>query len=159
MRKALSFAIVMALAFGLVGLSTGGSWADSEETLKVVEKFTSFNPVDNAPAGDSPGDFAVITADLHKQKSGKAGAKIGTSVVTCFVVDTSGGKFLVQCHATYTLEDGTLELSAVIDEHQPQPHKFNVAILGGTGDFAKARGSGSAKEASEEEIFITLKIS
>lgn len=159
MRKALSLAIVLALTLGLVGLSQSGSWADDEETLKVIEKITAFHPVDNAPSGDSPGDFAVINGDLYKNKSGKAGSKIGTSRVVCHVVEIKDPDiFLVQCRATYTLEDGTLELSALINEHAPSPHKFDIAILGGTGEYKKARGAGTAKETSEEEIVVTLKI-
>jgi allene oxide cyclase-like protein len=159
MRKILSLAIVLALTLGLVGLSQSGSWADDEETLKVIEKFTAFHPVDNEPPGDSPGDFAVIRADLFKNKDGKAGKKIGTSVVTCFVMEVSEPRFIIQCNATYTLEDGTLSLQALINEHAPSPHTFDVAVLGGTGDFRKARGHGTAKEKSEEEILVTLKLS
>lgn len=159
MRKATSFAVVLVLAFGLVAFYAGGSWADDEETLKVIEKITAFHPVDNAPSGDSPGDFAVINGDLFKNKSGKAGSKIGTSRVVCHVVEvTDPDVFLVKCLATWTLKDGTLELAAVINEHAPSPHTFDIAILGGTGDFRKARGAGTAKETSEEEIVVTLKI-
>jgi hypothetical protein len=160
MRKALSLAIVLALTLGLVGLSQSGSWADDEETLKVIERTTAFHPVDNAPSGDSPGDFAVISADLFKNKDGKAGKKIGIGRITCFVMEVSedGARFIIQCNATYTLEDGTLSLQAVINEHAPGPHTFDIAILGGTGDFKKARGEGKAKEMSEGEAAITLKI-
>lgn len=159
MRRITSFGLVLVLAAGLVGVYAASSSADDEETLKVIEKITAFHPIDNAPSGDSPGDFAVINGDLYKNKGGKAGSKIGTSVVTCHVMQIDDPDvFLVKCLATWSFEDGTLELAAVINEHAPSPHTFDIAILGGTGDFKRARGAGTAKEASEQEILVTLKI-
>lgn len=161
MRRTASFGIVLALAGALVGHSTAGSWADDEKTIKAIERFTSDHFVDNAPEGESAGDSFVATADIFKNKGGKAGAKLGTGVVSCVIIEVNpdAGRFIIQCHATWSLEDGTLEFSALINEAAPPPHTFDIAVIGGTGDFRKARGDGKATENSEEENVITLKIS
>lgn len=159
MRRSVALVVVLVLAGASVGYYAVGSSADEEgKTLRFVNRTTSFQFVDNAPAGESAGDLFTFAGDVFASKDGKAGKKLGRIVGSCTAadVDLSASRFIVQCQATYMLKRGQIIVAAAINEGAEGPHKFRIAILGGSGDFRKARGDGVIVERSEEESLDTL---
>jgi hypothetical protein len=102
------------------------------KTMTFVTKSTSFDVVDNAPAGApetlSPGDLFIESEALSSK-----GRKVGRSDILSVAM---GGQ-RVKSLATATLREGTIEFGGTI----PRSDSFTLAITGGTGAYANARGT------------------
>jgi hypothetical protein len=108
----------------------------SMTTLRLVEKEQSFHFVDVPPTSgpDSPpsqGDSFVLTSTLWT----KAGKRAGTLRASCVV--TSGGNGTVTCYGTFGLKGGRLAAMTTI---RGESRTTRIAIVGGTGAYAGARG-------------------
>ncbi|HZY69276.1 MAG TPA: dirigent protein [Devosia sp.] len=87
----------------------------------------------------SVGDRVIINDDLLTD-----GEKVGTAAGLCTITDTAVG--LAICNVSFVLPGGSLSVQFV---NSPPPEK-TFAILGGTGDFAGATGSGTLIENGDE---------
>lgn len=138
--------LVSAVTAGVVvaavaGAAAGGTPAQArqtragtERTLHLVEKGGGLSVVDNPPKAKhqfdfSPGDIVVVTRDVFEASGNRAGSLRLVCVATTATTQ--------HCSGTETLPGGTLELAGV---SSPAP-STTVAVLGGTGTYAGARGS------------------
>jgi hypothetical protein len=92
--------------------------------LVVIGQEADFTIIDNAPAGDSPGDQILFTDDLFDQ----SGRPVGRDEARCTIMFRDD----MLCDATFVIDGkGQLTIQGV---------GLNLAVTGGTGRFKKARG-------------------
>jgi allene oxide cyclase-like protein len=122
-----SSAVCGTARWGVSLASATGGGGDREFVL--IERQVSQHFVDLGAAGLSVGDHAVFRSVFTTPR----GAKAGDVNVVCTLVS----KTAAHCAATATLHGGTLELSGLLNITSPD---VQLAIIGGTGAFDRARG-------------------
>lgn len=164
MRRA-PIAVVVAAAAATAAITANGSaQAPGGRTLTFYESHDGaiFGLVDSAPrskrhgerASISPGDIFTFEQPILDESQTK---RIGSSHGSC--VATKGGRSfpqaVFQCTATYDLQDGSLALAAAF---RPASRKAVIAVVGGTGAYEGARGSGTSTEgrAADKDVFHLL---
>jgi len=129
MRKLLALAVLAAVA-AVVGTSTlataSSSSAAQSMDLVAVELPKSEVVVDVGKKGDSDGDSVFFAESLLRN-----GKKIGRSDIYCVFT-----RVMSRCNATLTVPGGTLEALGGTRFGKT----FAVAVVGGTGTYAGARG-------------------
>jgi hypothetical protein len=134
--RALAFLAAVSVA-AIVATTAMGADGSGVTTIRLVEKDKSFHFVDNAPLGGqnrppSMGDQFVFTSELLT----RSGKHAGMLHATCTV--TAGGKNTAStCFGTFGLKGGQLAGMTTISDTAKQTR---IAILGGTGIYAGARG-------------------
>ena len=93
-------------------------------TIRLSDTQTFFHEYDRAPKGPSASDVILMRATVHDA----AGKTVGRDSVRC-----TGDR---RCVATFVLADGTLRAAG-----RQTGSVFPVAIVGGTGRYAGARGT------------------
>jgi hypothetical protein len=93
------------------------------KTIKLSERQTAFHEADNAPRGPSASDRITIKGVLYR-----SGQAVGHDKVVC-----TGDR---HCRATLTFGGGALR-----GRGTQTGNAFSVAIIGGSGRFAHARGT------------------
>ena len=120
---------IAALVIFAAGAGGAGAAGRTARTVAVVERTTAVGFVDNAPEGDSLGDFVVGASNLFNSRN----RKIGTAQWMC--VRTNLG-IQRHCTLTYFFKRGLLTLQG--------PYRDDgtgtFAITGGTGLYRRARG-------------------
>ena len=128
--------LVAALVAAVVAATASANGA-TVTTLHLVEKDKAFHFVDNPPAGGerqppSMGDQFVFTSELLT----RSGKHAGMLHATCIV--TEGGRNTVStCYGTFGLRGGQLVAMTTLVGDKKVDH---IAIVGGTGAYAGARG-------------------
>jgi hypothetical protein len=144
--KRVLFAIAAILAVGVVtavSVAAVSRSADSVTTLRLVEREQSFHFVDVPPSAGpntppSAGDSFVFTSTLWT----RGGKRAGTLRASC--VSTSGGENgTLTCYGTFGLKGGQLAAMATLRGESRTTH---IAIVGGTGAYAGARGEAVSVE-------------
>ena len=146
MRKLMRYgAAVAALATALA--ASAGAQAAAGRTIMLYElnKGSTFGFVDNPPMAQrgphgepkmlSAGDQIVFSNPIQ----GLRHTPLGRVNVTCTI--TKPGSFATAqevCTGAFRLHDGTLLLAATL---KGEPKQIQIAVIGGTGAFAGARGS------------------
>jgi allene oxide cyclase len=102
---------------------------------------TAEHVVDEAPAGDSAGDTAVLAGDLLQ-----GGKKAGQYQGYCVYI-TSGANS--QCSFTLALADGQIVLSVGYGSFNGDTPPSLDPIVGGSGAYSKARGYAEGTENDE----------
>jgi hypothetical protein len=116
---------VAVLLVGVVGGSAAGTSSAGGKTIKVVQTITSLH----LPKGGlAPGATIVLAT---KETAG--GHQTGTSQVACIVIQGT----VAECSATTTTSQGQIAGMGPFDISKPYGM---VAIVGGTGAYASARG-------------------
>lgn len=95
----------------------------------------------------SAGDRIIINDDLLT-----GGQKVGTAAGACTITDEVNG-FAI-CNVSFVLEKGSLSIQFV---NSPPPEK-HFAILGGTGAYAGATGSGTLIENGDETGSVVFEL-
>jgi len=111
-----------AVAVTAMGVSAQAAVA-VPKTIKLSERQTAFHEADNAPRGPSANDRITIKGVLYR--SGRA---VGHDKVVC-----TGDR---HCRATLTFDGGALR-----GRGTQTGSSFTVAVTGGSGRFAHARGT------------------
>jgi hypothetical protein len=132
--------VVIAAACGAVAAASGAASGTAGETIKLVERAGAVKFIDLPPRARhqfdfSPGDLAIITRRIDNPSSG---ARVGSLELACMTVTSSKQ----QCTGTIELQSGTLAVSGL---SQPSPTTV-IAVVGGTGIYTGARGSGLARD-------------
>lgn len=120
-------------------------------TLTYTTKLTSLTRVPvagQASATPVPGDYVVITDEYRNAR----GRVVGTDVVHCTLITTE--KSL--CNMAVQLPKGQLELQGI--GPAGGAGDFTVAIIGGTGAYAGARGEASFKSGPDDTGTETFRI-
>lgn len=115
-------------------------------TLQIVLRPKAFNFADVAPkrSGDgppSPGDASIITYRVLDTTTGK---RLGRAQFVCTATDRRGQH--EQCTGTIALPDGQIATQGDAD---------NVAIVGGSGAYAGARGTATGAD-HPNSVDVTL---
>jgi hypothetical protein len=128
--------IAVSVVAGVVAAAVSAK-GSSVTTIRLVEKDKAFHFVDNPPLGGqnrapSMGDQFVFTSELLT----RSGKHAGMLYATCTVM--SGGKGTVStCSGTFGLKGGQLAaMTTLVGEAKTD----RIAIVGGTGIYAGARG-------------------
>jgi hypothetical protein len=111
-------------------------------SFEVRSQIENVKVVDNAPAGDSPGDVLVFTEKLFDSR----GRQIGSDAATCVrLFDVTS-----LCTGLYKLPGGQVMVQLL----QPGPTgTYDQAVTGGTGRFAGARGTVTVEQRSGGDRF------
>jgi allene oxide cyclase len=117
-----------AVAAGL--MATGPATAEASEELKMIEHATTDAVTDTGASGDSAGDILTFANGVFDADDKN---KIGTDQGTCF--RTVPGKAW-ECSWTVALEKGQMTVEGPFYDKGDSV----LAITGGTGEYAGARG-------------------
>jgi hypothetical protein len=134
MRKiAIAIGIMVCAALVVASAGAGGSASSArtshKQVLFVTLVPTSVYWVDNDPTDTSAGDIAGSTGPVRRH-----GHKIGSYSLACTLVSANRA----QCQATPKLRHrGRIQLGG---EFRLNAHHNQLAIVGGTGRFRRARG-------------------
>ena len=125
--KSIRITIIIAIAALILSACSGGG---TTTKLNVVERATTDTVGDVAPEGDSVGDVLGFANEVYDEtNSNKVGADNGMCVRT-----QAPGAW--ECIWTLTLSDGQLTVEGPFYDTQDSM----LAITGGTGAYANARG-------------------
>jgi allene oxide cyclase len=134
MKRVLSVVVLlggMALLFGAVATgATKRSESRGSKTITVVEHATTDATTDTGAAGDTAGDILTFANDVFDAADKR---KVGTDQGYCIRV-VPGVSY--ECTWTTFLEGGQIVVSGPFVDNKPS----TLAITGGTGRYAKARG-------------------
>jgi hypothetical protein len=127
-------------------------YGDHVRTIKLVE--TSDTPnltfIDLGKPGLSPGDN-VVTSDKVAYANGRpAGVMTQACTLTEPGVNLLASTF--ECYGSIALADGTITNSGPFLPNAPEQ---SIAVTGGTGEFATARGEVSVR-AEQDQITVRL---
>ena len=143
-------AIVLATAGAAIGVlailsASGSAQAPGTTTLQLFERErgSSFGFVDNPPkiknrrnARVSVGDVFAFSSPVFDQSRA---TRLGTVSVQCTVTKPgTEARSESICVGAFQLKDGTIALTAPL---KGEPRTITVAITGGTGAYAGARGT------------------
>ena len=138
-----------ALTAAAIGSSTAPAQTNhalAARTLHLVEKGGGLKMVDNPPKARrqydfSAGDIVIVTRDITTARGGR----VGSLRLVCIAT----GATTQQCSGTETLRAGTLELAGTSAPHPTT----TVAIIGGTGAYAGARGTSVSNDRKHNADF------
>ena len=135
-RRVIMTAAVAGLVAAVIGgvslAHAGGSaTADTTFTLNEVHAGAQFVNVTHTLDG-GPGDELILRSVLHNQ----AGDRVGSLNVFCVIVLANQ----LECQGTYRLPSGTITGTAMVPNDENSTAPVRIAITGGTGRYAGARG-------------------
>jgi hypothetical protein len=122
---------IIGLAVLLVVLAAFRPHSHTVMTIKVVERAETDAVTDTGQEGDTVGDILTFANKVFDEKNEK---QIGTDNGYCF--RTAVGSAW-ECAWTLTLDDGSLTVQGPFYDKGDSM----LAITGGTGEYAEARGS------------------
>ncbi len=110
----------------------GKSSHSSAHSFTVIEHPDTDTVVDTGPAGDSPGDLLPFANTIWDATNT---TQVGTDQGNC--IRTKAG-VSYECNWTTNLKNGSITVEGIyLDSGEPT----TLAIIGGTGKYASARGS------------------
>lgn len=161
-RKAVMAAVVIGAGLAPVGLA-GAGWASTggdrmavdahrDRVLELVGNRTSMK----GPEMPAVGDSLVSTIDFNDKKTGSPFGKVS---VTCTIVEMPSDKGPeALCHGTLSTDKGSLYLGGLNPMYGPFPRSHTIAVLGGTGDYASARGSAEVVNPDMMSSRLTIRL-
>jgi hypothetical protein len=116
---------VLGLLLGWAATSSAATRPSKDRTtIRVEERLTAYNP------GSSSN---MITSDSFRH-----GQKVGSNQIVC---DLTGPGPLVLCNSAHLLPRGEIVAAGSVTTPAQPGHTNTVAIVGGTGAYANARGT------------------
>jgi hypothetical protein len=146
-------AVVLLIAVGVVTGVVAAAAAAKDSgvtTIRLVEKEMAGRFVDNPPLGGdnkppSIGDVFAFTSELLTRSGKHAGMLHASCTVTL-----GGQNGVSTCFGTYRLKGGQLQAMTTI---AGEPRTQRIAIVGGTGIYAGARGEVTSVNRGENSPF------
>ncbi|MGW2374745.1 allene oxide cyclase barrel-like domain-containing protein [Kitasatospora sp. NPDC001683] len=141
-------------AIGLVAVGNADAGTPRKGNVEILDLMVQndqYQAVDLGPAGPSLGDL-----DVYSGTTVKDGRSLGHGGGSCQVVQIDGGVITAQCLITMEVEGGSLTLQSLWTKGSSAP--LDMAITGGTGSYATARGTvrfwdiGTPNERARAEI-------
>ncbi|MFI7339116.1 hypothetical protein ACIBUY_14385 [Streptomyces sp. NPDC050085] len=127
--------VTAVIGIGVGGSADAGTSAKSRvEVLDLAVRYDQHEALDVGPAGPSLGDTNVYSGIAVQD-----GRDVGRGGGTCQVVRVEGTAATTQCLLTLETERGSLTMQSLWKTGGRGP--LDMAITGGTGDFADARGT------------------
>jgi len=147
LAAALVGALVAAIAVAVSLVTSAGAApataasAKRGETLHLVAKDGKVTSIDLGAKGFGPGDEYVLSDVLYRD-----GRRAGRDAATCTVVTAEGDSI---CDLVLVLPEGHLLVHGLLPG---SPGTIRLAVIGGTGRYATARGDAvlTQKESSSE---------
>ncbi|MDT5128559.1 MAG: hypothetical protein QOH54_4203 [Mycobacterium sp.] len=147
------FAVCAAVSLPMVGVF--GRTAAADTALTLFEHDTQSTEIDLGEPGHGPGDQFLFAGDVFDHPGGTNIGHVAGQCTTLSGDASSGDAF---CHGTFVLEGGELAVQGLdtggaADAGQPGA----VAIVGGTGIYANARGDGTIQmspDAPADSTFV-----
>ena len=144
MKYALLIGTIVLVVAAAVTVTAQGK---SANTLAYTTKQHAFAQVDTGKKGFSIGDAFIFSEQLLQN-----GTQVGYDHIICTHA-ASWPSSAESCTGTVILENGTLQLAG-LSKQGP----FTVAVLGGTGSYAGARGTAKVTSQGEKgTLTITLR--
>lgn len=144
-------AVVGALTVGVVAIAGLTFWVANGSAAPAKKKDftldahqTSMQVVDQAPTGDSAGDFGVLAGDLNRD-----GQPAGHYQGYCVQIDTNGHS---ECTFTLALPEGQLQIVSGYGDGINGADVAQDPIVGGTGAYAKVRGYADGQETGPDTL-------
>ena len=100
--------------------------------------------------------IAVGFVELGANKLMQGGTQIGTDGESCTVTRLGGGTADELCTVVADLAGGQIDLSGLVTSTPQGPGTFQVAVTGGTGSYAGARGYATVVSAQHPRVTIHL---
>lgn len=100
--------------------------------------------------------FAVGFIELSADKLMQGGTQIGTDGNSCTVTRLGGGTADELCTLVAVLAGGQIDLSGLVTSTPQGPGTFQVAVTGGTGSYAGARGYATVVSGQRPRVTIHL---
>jgi hypothetical protein len=145
--KSIYFVLLVLVAVALSGFAM----QSETTTLHVVERATTDVVTDTGDEGDSVGDILTFANEVYDENNE---SMVGTDNGYCFRTAVGAAW---ECEWTLTLEDGQINVSGPFLDAGDS----TLAIIGGTGAYANARGQMSlhARNADGTEYDFVYEIS
>ena len=99
---------------------------------------------------------AVGFIELAANKLMRGGTQIGTDGENCTVTRLGGGTADELCTVVADLAGGQIDLAGLVTSTPQGPGTFQVAVTGGTGSYAGARGYATVVSAQHPRVTIHL---
>jgi hypothetical protein len=140
--------VTLAASLLLVPLIGGAAGRQSTRTIRLFSRETGQTKIDLGRHGNSPGDLEIATDRLYRANG--RGAPIGRdeATFTSFTGDVS------DVSGTFTLPDGTIVVGGSVRFGAP----IVVAVLGGTGAYAGARGTLELRSQGEHAAHLAFQL-
>jgi hypothetical protein len=150
-RTAVLGAGITAVAATVATPLLAGSAAASAHSMSLRMHSVQDGNVDNRPAGFSPGDD-----ELQKTRLTAAGKTVGWETGDCLA--TSRGKTSATeiCRFIFHVGQGEIVSVGAIKTGKGGPGAFELAITGGTGDYAGAQGEVHVTAVDHGSIPVTI---
>lgn len=149
LRICVSLAALVALVIGSIAVATGSLAITAPESIKLTGHPTFGKFIDVDGEGFTPGDYNIFSDRLTTRTSN---ATVGYTRVRCLFFPDEGlceaaaiihGRGQIMVHG-FVVHDGGDPTNPVSSEWfgvaARNPAVFSLPIVGGTGDFANARG-------------------
>ena len=128
-------------AFGTASQAAGQASQQRPPDISFVTSMISYQAIDVAPAGLSPGDGYVLAGRVTRN-----GTADGLSAAHCTYTVTKGPVLRI-CTVDYALNNGLIVTSGYING-SAQGAPVTLVVDGGTGAFENARGYGELQPTS-----------
>jgi len=130
--------------------TNAASTSSAQETFRLVERPGTFKYLDLPPkqrSNNSPpsvGDEIILTSRLYR-----SGTRVGTLHAVCTVTKRTGNveRTPLSCVGSFVLGRDSIEVAGIVVTED-----IDIAITGGTGRYAGARGTVTAKSSGRRTV-------
>jgi hypothetical protein len=155
---AAALAVLLAAAGATLAFANGDGSAD-DDAATVITLFTRTDQehlVDVAPEGLSLGDQLVFSDVVSETRGGEA---TGSTGVSCTIVNVAkdGKTGANLCDATLSVSAGQIAVQGLVTVTEGVLNPpFDLAVVGGTGEYEGAGGHVTVEDLSETESKLTF---
>jgi hypothetical protein len=128
------------------------SGATAAKTIRLDFKLTNVKVVDAAPKGQSRGDYGVISGTLLTPGTRE---QVGRYQGICFTTAPPAGS---ECTITYSLAGGQITTTTAYGKGFNGDAVSHDAIVGGTRNYANARGELVGRETGDTTGTMTVRL-
>ncbi|MBM7790124.1 hypothetical protein [Tenggerimyces flavus] len=145
---AVTVALVGAVVLGsMLGPSPSVASISQSDTAAAVMTLSmaeaQSKAIDVAPGGISVADRYIASGDLKR-----SGIRVGNYLGECYVAHATAAKTTNWCEITARLSGGSLVMAGGVDQATGRLASGRLAVVGGTGFYQKARGTGVISQTS-----------
>ena len=152
-RRTTAGALATLTAAAALTVTTTLSTADAATSTITLTAMTSHETVVSADAPDHPIGNEFVSA--HRLFRG--GRQVGVDGAVCQIIDLVGAESMrVQCVASLRLPKGSLTAQGLPTFVESGDQSFTLAVTGGTGAYASARGQVTVRPVDAHELRYSI---